>query len=335
MKIFTVLALAVLATAASASETAPVDYAPRLGGVVRARYEYAPHTDMSRFSVRNARISVSGMIAEPVDYFAQMDMSDRGGMKFLDAWARYSPLPGLKIKGGQFRIPFGCDPFRGPATYYFGNRSFLGRDVANTRSVGLSVAYALPSSPVTVEGGVFNSTPMNDHSTWTSAKAYAAKTTAVFGDFTATASLQSLIPADTRVNVLGTSLTYRRGALLMEAEYMYKHYTADRFRPVHAFNTFANYDIPVKWGVFRTLSLQGRADASTAHSDCRSTLPDGSFAVTTPDRARITLGSTLGYHYRRLAFDFRVNYEKYFYRSHQNLDGQRRDVLLAEVVVAF
>jgi hypothetical protein len=64
------------------------DYLPEIHGTIRGKYEYQTETSESRFEVRNARFSVSGNVHPIVAYKAEIDLSDEGSIKMLDAYAR-------------------------------------------------------------------------------------------------------------------------------------------------------------------------------------------------------------------------------------------------------
>lgn len=123
-----------------------VNLTPKINGVIRARWEMDTHGSESRFQVRNARVIISGTIAPPINYYIQTDFCDRGKIKILDAWGRLGLTKDLKLQAGQFRLPFGTDCFRGPGTYFFSNRSFIGGIMNNVRGVGAKLSYAIPTS---------------------------------------------------------------------------------------------------------------------------------------------------------------------------------------------
>ena len=82
------------------------DYLPEIHGTIRGKYEYQTETGESRFEVRNARFSVSGNVHPLVAYKAEIDLSDEGSIKMLDAYARVFPVKDLNFTIGQMRVPF-------------------------------------------------------------------------------------------------------------------------------------------------------------------------------------------------------------------------------------
>ena len=68
------------------------DYLPEIHGTIRGKYEFQTETNESRFEVRNARFSVSGNVHPIVAYKAEIDLSDEGSIKMLDAYARVFPV---------------------------------------------------------------------------------------------------------------------------------------------------------------------------------------------------------------------------------------------------
>ena len=128
------------------------DYLPEVHGTIRAKYEYQTTMGAGRFEVRNARVSVTGNVLPSVAYKAEIDLSDEGQIKMLDAYARLFPTKGLTVTVGQMRVPFTIDAHRSPHQQYFPNRSFIAKQVGNVRDVGFTVGYTLPTDvPITVE----------------------------------------------------------------------------------------------------------------------------------------------------------------------------------------
>ncbi|MDE6288939.1 MAG: hypothetical protein K2M00_09170 [Muribaculaceae bacterium] len=330
--LFTTLAFSLSAT--GSDSTAQVNYKPELGGVIRVRWEMKTHGGYNRFAVPNARVNLRGNIARPVDYFVQVDLSQSGKFAFLDAWARLTLLETLKIRVGRFRIPFGIDPFRAPGNYIFANRSFIGRDIANNRDIGVEASYSLPIAPLTLEAGVFNPHISTDDHAWTRDKVFASRAVYQIGDFRLAAGYQSIVPDSIRINMADVTVTYTAGRWLAEAEYMYEHYTGDAFDNCHAYNFFASYSIPVKVSVFDDLSVQARFDGTTPHSTGYRN-DAGRLVANSPARNRVTVGSTLSYRYKRLRCAFHLNYEKYFYHRGTAVPVDRDDKITAEVVVTF
>lgn len=322
--------------AADQTETSDkkISYIPEIHGVVRGRWEMDTQSGDGRFQVRNARLTIGGKIAPSIDYFVQTDFCDRGQMKILDAWGQLGITRGLSIRAGQFRMPFGVEPFRAPANYIFANRSFIGKQVCNVRAVGARVAYTLPAAPLTIEAGVFNPTSISDHEKWIKTYAYAAKAAYRLGHVTFTTGIQSIEPDSIRINLIDGAVSWSSGRWLIEGEYMNKHYTNRSHKSCHAYSIFADYHMPVKAGVFNRLSFQGRFDGMTDHSSGTRT-PSGSLTTDDPARNRFTVGSTLTYSYRNVHADLRLNYEKYIYSHNVTPASGSGDRLTLELVVRF
>lgn len=330
-----VIAFSILASARGADDVASVpEYMPRIRGAVRARWENDFDIEKSRFQLRNARIVLDGNIAPVIDYYFQVDICDRGTMKFLDGWARMEVCRGLKIQAGQFRVPFGVDPFRGPGTYVFSNRSFIGKTFCNIRAVGGKVSYAFPRVPLTLEGGIFNPSSIADHTGWHSSYAYAGRVIYRPGNFRFEGGCLSIRPDGVRANLLDVAAGWFSDRWDLGAEYMYKHYTHSAHRPSHAYVVWSDWKMPVKFGVFNRLSLQGRVDGMTDH--CNGLRDDtGRLTTTHPTRHRLTFGATLSYIHGRRGLDIRADYEKYFYRSGIITPEGGGDKLVVELILRF
>ena len=81
------------------------DYLPEVHGTIRAKYEYQTTMGAGRFEVRNARVSVTGNVLPSVAYKAEIDLSDEGQIKMLDAYARLFPTKGLTVTAGPLAAP--------------------------------------------------------------------------------------------------------------------------------------------------------------------------------------------------------------------------------------
>lgn len=328
------LLLFVAALSLSASDS--ISYVPEVHGTLRPRLEMSTQGEASyRFQLRNARVSINGRIAPVIDYYVQADLCDRGSMKFLDGWVRLTMAKDLKFQIGQFRMPFAVDPFRGPHTYVFANRSFIGKQIFNNRAVGAKLSYTLPKAPLTLEAGLFNPSTIADHTPWNRSVAFASKAQYNIGNVTLTAGFASISPDTTRLNVTDACITWKSGRWLAEAEYMDVHYANRNFKDCHAYNAYVDYHMPIKAGIFNRMSFQGRFDGITAHSTGVDN-EDGGLVVNNQPRNRITAGATISYIRSKSMFlDIRANYEKYFYHSGVTVTPEMGDKLLLEMVLRF
>lgn len=326
-----------LSVASSASSEERVDdfsLVPEIHGVLRTRYEMETADCEGRFQVRNARVSLTGKVAPVISYYVQVDACDRGKMKFLDAWGRFDLSKEFIFQAGQFREPFGVDNFRGPGSYYFANRSFIGKTICNVRGVGAKFGYFSKKIPLTAEAGMFNSESIADHEVWSKKPAFASKVSYGIGGFTFVTGFQSLRPYDTRMNLIDGAVTWKNSGWIVEGEYMYTHYTNESADACHAYNVFTSKSFPVKAGIFNMASVEARFDGHTAHSD-GSAGDDGLLRYTSPSRNRITVGGTLTYKYKSVHADIRLNYEKYMYHHDVNAQQGAGDKIVAELIVKF
>ena len=120
---FTMLSIAT----ASAQLTIPKEYLPEVHGTIRGKYELQTTNGMQRFQVRNARVSLDGKVLPVIAYKAEIDLSDEGSIKMLDAYARFVPNDTWNVTLGQMRVPFTIDAHRSPHQQYFANRSFIAK----------------------------------------------------------------------------------------------------------------------------------------------------------------------------------------------------------------
>lgn len=310
------------------------DYLPTVGGVMRTRYEIETQSGLNRFAVNNARLWLRGNVLPRVSYFVCADLCNQGQFQFLDAYGRFDIGRGWAVQAGQFRIPFGVDPFRGPGSYVFADRSFIGRDIDNIRADGVQASYRFQKNvPAEITAGIFGTNSIADHNRWSKSLNYAIKAEVPVGRFKITGGLQTIKPDSVRINMADAAVSYTDGRFTAEAEYMFKHYLDGAFPNVHAYNIWADYAIPLRKTIFDRLSFQARFDANTKHSS--GTVHDGQLVVDHPGRKRITVGTTLAYVKKPLKCEIQLNYEKYFYDKGAVAPTGRNDKVVAELIISF
>ena len=258
------------------------DYLPEIHGTIRGKYEYQTTMGAGRFEVRNARVSVTGNVLPIVAYKAEIDLSDEGSIKMLDAYARLFPAKGLTVTAGQMRVPFTIDAHRSPHQQYFANRSFIAKQVGNVRDVGITLGYTLPTDlPITIEGGLYNGSGLTNQKEWHKEVNYSAKAQFLFTKgLNLTLSIQSIQPEEIRVQSYDIGAYYESDRFHIEAEYLYKQYSDNAFKDVQAVNTFINYDLPLR-KVFNKMSFLLRYDMMTDQSDAKTTDEETGALVTT------------------------------------------------------
>ena len=280
------------------------DYLPEIHGTIRGKYEFQTETNESRFEVRNARFSVSGNVHPIVAYKAEIDLSDEGSIKMLDAYARVFPVKDLNFTIGQMRVPFTIDAHRSPHQQYFANRSFIAKQVGNVReewhkTLNYSIkAQLLPNK-----------------------------------NWNLTLSTQMIKPEHTRINMYDAGIYYQNNRFHIEAEYLYKMYGHEAFKDVHAVNSFVNYDLPLK-KVFNKISFLARYDMMTDHSNGLADSETGGLKINDYARHRVTGGITLSLSKAFIA-DLRLNFEKYFYQKSGVPKESERDKIVLEFMTRF
>ncbi len=311
-----------------------IRYVPEIHGTFRTRYELETEYMENRFQVRNARLSLSGKVAPIIDYYVQADFCDKGKYKMLDAYGKIKLTNEFSIQAGQMRVPFSVDATRSPHSILFSNRSFIGKQVANIRAVGVKAIYRHPNLPLNIEAGVFNPQEMGNHQVWGKTMDFSGKVNYKLGNVKIEAGFKSHVPDSVWMNFYDGSISWAPGRCLIEGEYVYKHYSNSDFDGCHAYNIMANYFMPVKAGVFNQLSFHGRFDGMTDHSDGTRN-EQGQLYVADNARNRITIGATLSYIMPEVKADIRFNYENYFYGKDVVAAAGNRDKIVLELIVRF
>ncbi|MDY5238490.1 porin [Bacteroides helcogenes] len=312
------------------------DYLPEVHGTIRSKYEYQTTMGAGRFEVRNARISVTGNILPVVAYKAEIDLSDEGQIKMLDAYARLFPTKGLTVTAGQMRVPFTIDAHRSPHQQYFANRSFIAKQVGNVRDVGLTLGYTLPTDmPIIIEGGFYNGSGLTNQKVWHKEINYSAKAQFIFTKgLNLTLSVQSIQPEEVRMQSYDAGVYYEFNRFHIEGEYLYKRYCDNAFGDVQAVNTFINYDLPLR-KLFNKMSFLLRYDMMTDQSDAKTTDNEtGKLTITDYKRQRLTGGITFSLS-KAFHTDLRLNYEKYFYAQNSIAKESEQDKIVLELMIRF
>lgn len=320
-----------------------VDLTPKVHGTIRGKYEYQPEDGEGRFQVRNARVSIEGDVTKTVSYKAEIDLSDEGQIKMLDAYTRLKPVRGLNFTIGQMRVPFTIDAHRSPHQQYFANRSFIAKQVGNVRDVGATLGYSFNVGfPITLEAGMFNGSGLtNQKDFWTDNVNFSAKAQLFFPrGFNLTLSTQKIKPEDVSVMMYDAGAYYHAHGWHVEAEYLYKHYEDEAFKAVHAVDAFVSYDIPLRKCFFKKISPLVRYDFMSDHSDGMRYNSEGdedkagSLIINDYQRSRVTGGVTFSLSLPFVS-DIRLNYEKYFYREGAIAHPSEKDKFVIEFMTRF
>lgn len=311
-------------------------YIPEIHGTVRAKYEYQPEIDKGRFEIRNARVSIEGEIIPIVSYKAEIDLSDEGAIRMLDAYVRLQPNSALKFTFGQMRVPFTIDAHRSPHLQYFANRSFIAKQVGNVRDVGAAVSWTFGNEmPVTLEGGIFNGSGLtNQKNFWTGDYNFSFKAqTLIARNFNLTLSCQKATNGDTGVMMYDAGAYWQTTRWHIEAEYLRKHYAHNSFKAVNAVDAFAAYRLPLKKHL-SAISFLGRYDYMSDHSKGNKD-ENGMLNIDDPARHRLTGGLTLSLGRKALQADIRLNYEQYFYSRNTTPAVSEQNKIVLEFVARF
>lgn len=325
-----------------AQEEDKVDLTPKVHGTIRGKYEYQTEEGDGRFQVRNARVSLEGNVAKAVQYKAEIDFSDEGQIKMLDAYTKIKPVRGFDFTIGQMRVPFTIDAHRSPHQQYFANRSFIAKQVGNVRDVGATLGYSFNVGiPIILQAGMFNGSGLtNQKDFWTNNINFSAKAQFFIPrGFNITLSTQKIRPDHISVMMYDAGAYYHAHGWHIEAEYLFKHYEDNAFKNVHAFDAFMSYDIPLRKCFFTKISPLLRYDYMSDHSDGMRYLDgeentEGSLIINDYQRSRITGGLTFSIA-KPFISDIRLNYEKYFYRSGAVAKPSERDKIVIEVMTRF
>lgn len=144
---------------------------PKISGYAQVRYDYNDGNGSSTFQLRRVRMTFDGNISPKMDYKLQLELTSP---KIVDAYFSYKPMAGLKLRAGQFKVPFSIENTEyGPTklelidypmaiTYLVGNSDAANKkDGANGRDIGVKLYGDLFNKVVSYDLGVFNGAGIN------------------------------------------------------------------------------------------------------------------------------------------------------------------------------
>ncbi len=284
-------------------------YLPDIYGILKTKIEYDLDNSLMRFEVRNARFGVQGNVNDYMSYKLQIDLSDEGKMKMLDAYIRLTPFSNFDIYLGQRKLPFSSDYMRNPAENIFANRSFLSKYINNgLRDIGLYADYKFRSTlPLEIIIGTVNGTG-NNNPQWIQRPNLAGRIIAgpLIGFRVAGNMYFGNAEYKENLAMFGGEIRYSSGRFFIESEYIKRNWTD-------------------------TLSLRVHDDGLYIHSYYNFIRDEKAIYMITPvaridfmgksifagdvDASRLTLGVNFGFVPRQFHSEIRLNYENYFKSS--------------------
>jgi len=281
---------------------------PDINGILKTKYELDINNQLSRFEVRNARFGATGEVNKLFGYKVEIDLSDEGRIKMLDAYGKFKPLKGLDIYLGQLKVPFSSDYIRNPADNFFANRSFVAKYVnSGLRDIGFTLSYKNNQwKPFEVWFALLNGSGYNNP-TWVKSPNIASrillspiKNFRIAGNIYAGSS-----PGESKLLMYGLEIRYMTKNLLVESEYIERHFndttalanphsqTGYYFHGYYHFYTKNKYvkiiSPTFRWDIMGDNILQQDVSAK-----------------------RLTCGINIGFDSRPFYSEIRFNYENYF-----------------------
>ena len=351
-------AVAVMVLCLCAAEVSAQDYAPKIHGILRGKYEYQPEMEASRFEVRNARLSAEGSLPMRAAYKLEVDLCDESAMKMKDAWVRMLPWKSLRLTFGQQRMPFSIDAHRNPSAQYFANRSFIAKQVGDMRDVGFQIGYECPLRlpqgggfvpRLIVDVGVFNGSNLDNQKTaWFSGPSYSARIQFFpVSGWVIVPSIQHQKIAERKAayTSLDFGSYYEKNGWHIEAEYLHKSYRHGMFADCNAVDAMVIYKqgLSQEKAYFNGVSYLLRYDFMNDHSDGKKGLRvneelgvrNEELILSDYERHRLTAGLTFHIDNKYFPTDLRLNYEKYWYPNGGKAKESEQDKVVCELMIRF
>jgi hypothetical protein len=282
------------------------EFVPDIDGILKTKVEFDLDNSKMRFEVRNARFGAKGKVNDYFSYRAEIDLSDEGNLKMLDAYVRFTPLKNLDLYMGQRKLPFSTDYIRNPAEGIFANRSFVAKYVNDgLRDIGFYIDYRFGSKiPFNLTIGAVNGTG-NNNPQWIDRPNIVSRLIAGGeNNFRIAANIYEGEAAN-RVNLLmtGWEARYKTEKFLIETEFVTRNWndTLSANYSDQGFYIHSYYSFTTNSKMLQIISPAIRLDRMGNNVFGSDVTAD-----------RLTLGINFGFEPKLFYADFKVNYENYF-----------------------
>ncbi len=305
-------------------------FTPRIEGTIRGKYEYFTELDQHRFQVRNARFSVRGNFNSISFYKAEIDLSDEGRTRMLDAFVQLIPQSNWSITIGQQKIPFSTENLRSPHQLYFANRSFMAKQLTNLRDVGVSFNYINDKIvPFDFTAGIYNGMGLyTQEKTFLPAEMSYAARLVLYHDnpIRPSFNFNTIMPGNVRMNYYNAGVEYNVNNLHFEAEYLLKTYvhqpkSAHNISSTMGYVLLGSYSIktPKLKNIHQIMPVM-RFDAMSKNLKYEIQNANSIVMRTDEARSRFSTGINISLADRPFRNDIRLNYELYFWENNLNTD---------------
>lgn len=278
---------------------------PKLDGSLKTKVEFNTDAGTMRFEVRNARLGARGNVNEYISYRAEVDLSDEGKIRMLDAFVKFTPIKNLDIYLGQRKVPFGTDYLRNPVETIFANRSFVAKYVNDgLRDIGLVGNYKFFFHiPIELWLSAMNGTG-NNNPQWIDRPNYSARIgISPLKNIRLVANYyQGATITEKQLTMTGAEIRYQTKKLLIESEYLQRKFVDTTNKSVFqdAFYIHSYYNFFTNAKMIKMISPVVRWDF----------MGNSSFANNIANR--LTAGINFGFEPKQFKAEIRLNYEKYF-----------------------
>ncbi len=280
-------------------------FIPDIDGSLKTKVEFNTEQGNMRFEVRNARFGAKGKVNNVVSYRAEIDLSDEGKVKMLDAYVQLTPFKNLDLYLGQRKVPFGTDYLRSPVDNIFANRSFVAKYVNDgLRDIGFVANYKIDCKiPIELWAAAMNGTG-NNNPQWIDEPNYSGRiTVSPFKNFRFAANLyQGATLYEKKLSMIGGELRYQTKNFLIESEYMQRNFsdTSSIKHKQEGFYIHSYYNFNTKGKMIKKITPVLRWD-----------LMGEEIFTNKKSAERITGGVTLGLDVKQFMAEIRINYEDY------------------------
>lgn len=314
MKNIAVSVSLLLITILAGAQNKTVRYEPSIDGTIRGKYEYNSSLDGHRFQVRNARFSVRGTVSEYARYKAEIDLSDEGVTRMLDAYVEMKASDRISFVIGQQKVPFSTDNLRSPYNFLFANRSFLGKQLAGLRDVGATLEYEFGDKlPLELIAGVYNGKGLYNQKEWRNTLSYALRAIYQPEKWEFSANYNTIQPYELRMHIFNAGIMYTNQRWHFEGEYFHKEYEKNLFSDTEGYFVLASYDIPTpKLKAIESISPRIRYDHMSNDNNGLLNPTTNTYTVDDVERSRFTGGINFNLK-KPFINEIRLNYEQYFY----------------------
>ncbi len=307
------------------------EYMPRIFSILKTDFEWNTETGKKRFVLRNARLGIRGNLSQLINYQMELDLSDDGVFRVLNAFAVVKPIQldkhALSFWVGYQKPFFSTEYLRNPMQIFFATRSMVVSEMtAGIADIGVIANYSFQNDvlPFDVSIGVLNGMGFQNISFEKPnyngrIRLFPMKGLRLVAEYYGGYNMQK-----NPLNTFGFECTYEYKSFFIEAEYIQ--------RQVEFIDSgFTRKTEGLMAETYYKFALKKAGFIHSITPTLRWDMLGNQIFNEQLQLGRVTAGVNFGIDKSFLTAEIRLNYEKYF----KHIVTDRKDMFILEMVVSI